>query len=43
MALIIARGEQALDEQAFNDRAAGSVVEATAELGDLVRPSKEQA
>ncbi len=36
-------GEEALDEKAFNDLGAGSVVQATAGLGDIVRPSEEQA
>ncbi len=43
VAVIIARGEEALDEKAFNDRGAGSVVQATAGLGEIVRPSEEQA
>ncbi len=43
VAVIIARGEEALDEKVFTDLRAGSVVEATAGLGELVRPSEEQA
>lgn len=41
--LVIAKSEQALDEQVFNDPTAGSVVEATAGLEDLVRPAEEQS
>ncbi len=37
--LVIARGEEALDEQVFNDPAAGSVEKATADIGRLVRSS----
>jgi DAACS family dicarboxylate/amino acid:cation (Na+ or H+) symporter len=43
VAVIIARGEEALDEKVFNDLGAGSVVKATAGLGELVQPSEEQA
>ena len=43
VALVIARAEEALDENVFNDPAAGSIVKATAGLGHLVHPSEEQA
>ena len=43
VAVIIARGEEALDEKVFKDLGAGSVVQATAGLGEIVRPSEEPA
>ena len=43
VAVIIARGEEALDENVFKDLGAGSVVKATAGLGEIVRPSEEPA
>ncbi len=43
VAIVIARSEQALDEKVFNDITAGSVVDATAGLGEIVRPSEEEA
>ncbi len=41
--LIIARGEDGLEEQVFNDPAAGSVQKATAGIGRLGHPSDGQA
>ncbi len=43
VAVIIARGDEALDEKVFKDLGAGSVVKATAGLGEIVRPSEEPA
>ncbi len=39
---IIAKGEKALDKETFDDPAAGSVEEATAELGKMQQPAGER-
>ncbi len=43
VALVIARGEEALDKKVFKDMSAGSVVEATAGATEWVPPSESQA